>query len=194
MSLVEPRLRPRGSPNTLPEPLAVPEGVEWGPAMQALPSDRHRAFVLALYAVRPGHGAQVAAAKLAGFGTSTSSAKSWSVIASRLAGDDRIQAALAEEDHKRIRATAPRAVRALARLVETPGHRDHARAIGMVLDRVHPVETSHVVKVEDGRKTVVVSEEMIARILQLSRSVGIDAAKMPPMIDVTPTTETSCAQ
>src|SRR5262245_53557142 len=105
-------------PNKLDPALAEaiahpPDGTEWGPAMKALPSDRHRAFVLALYQIRPGYGAQVKAAKMAGFGTSTSSAKSWSVIASQLAHDEKILEALREEDQKRIRASAPRAVRAL---------------------------------------------------------------------------------
>ena len=79
-------------------------GAEWGPAMKALPSDRHRAFVLALYQVPPGYGSYVRAAKLSGFGTSKSSAHSWSAIATRLAHDERILAALYEEDQKRIRA------------------------------------------------------------------------------------------
>ena len=68
--------------------------------MKALASDRHRAFVLALYQIKPGYGAHVRAAKLAGFGTTTSSAKSWSVIASRLAHDEKILPAIREEDEK----------------------------------------------------------------------------------------------
>src|SRR5262245_16825879 len=96
-----------GIPNTLDpalaEAIASPlDGAEWGPAMRALPSDRHRAFVLALYQIRPGYGAHVKAAKMAGFGTGTSSAKSWSVIASRLAHDEKILEALHEEDQRRI--------------------------------------------------------------------------------------------
>ena len=38
----------QGKLNTLPEPMPVVDGTSWGPAMAALPSDRHRAFVLAL--------------------------------------------------------------------------------------------------------------------------------------------------
>ena len=141
------RKRRPGVPNKLAEPLTLPEGTEWGPCMAAIRSDRHRAFVLALYSVPLGYGANVTAAKMAGFGTSTTSAKCWSVIASRLAHDDKILAALHEEDQKRIRASAPRAIRALTNLVEDPGHRDHVRGIGMILDRVHPLETRHTVDV-----------------------------------------------
>lgn len=176
--------RRMGIPNTLPEPLAEVEGATWGSAMLALPSDRHRAFVLALYQVPPGYGAHVKAAKLAGFGTSTSSAKSWSVIATRLAHDEKILEALHEEDQKRIRASAPRAIRALQNLIEDPDHKDHARGIGMVLDRVHPTETIHHVKVE--RRTVVVAtEEVLARIAELATQAGLDPRLLPPTIDGT---------
>jgi phage terminase small subunit len=160
--------------NTLAEPLPVVPGTEWGPCMKALPSDRHRAFVLALYQIKPGYGAQVAAAKMAGFGSSTSSPKSWSVIASRLSHDERILAALHEEDQKYIRASAPRAVRALGRLIEDPEHKDHARAIGMVLDRVHPTEQRHVV---DVHHHVDHDAEAIAQ-LRMLRGLGVARAKL----------------
>jgi hypothetical protein len=146
------RKQRRGVRNKLDPSLAAAlagddTGAEWGPAMKALHSDRHRAFVLALYQVPPGYGSYVRATKLAGFGTSKSSAHSWSAIATRLAHDERILAALHEEDQKRIRASAPRAIRALQHVIETPDHRDHIRAVGMVLDRVHPAETRHTVDV-----------------------------------------------
>ena len=121
------------------EPLE-PIDAKDGPAMLALPTDRHRAFVRALYMVRPGWGASVKAAKQAGFGTPTSSAQSWATIASRLRHDERILAAIAEEDQKYIRSSAPRALNALARLIENPKAKDHARGIAMVLDRTNPVE------------------------------------------------------
>lgn len=118
--------------------------------MLALPSDRHRAFVRFLYEVRPGHGAFVKAAKAAGFGTVTSSPQSMATIASRLAHDERVLEAIAEEDQKRIRASAPRAIGALSRLIEDPRHRDHVRGLAMVLDRTMPVQTVHNVNVEHG--------------------------------------------
>ena len=152
--------------------------------MKALPSDRHRAFVRALYQIKPGHGANVKAAKLAGFGTETSPPGSMATIASRLAHDERVLEAIREEDEKRIRASAPRAISALSSLIENPGHRDHARGIAMVLDRVHPVETTHTVKVEhEAASSMRATAEVIERILLLSARVGV---QMPPMIDVTP--------
>jgi hypothetical protein len=156
-----------------------------GPAMLALPTDRHRAFVRALYQVKPGHGSGVKAAKLAGWGSTTSSPASLATIASRLAHDERVLAAIREEDEKRIRSSAPRAISALSRLVENPKHKDHARGIAMVLDRVHPVET--VVKVNhDATPALRATADVLARIATLAAQAGIDVSKLPPMIDVTP--------
>jgi phage terminase small subunit len=147
--------------------------VEWGPAMAALPSDRHRAFVYALYEVRRGYGANVKAAKMAGFGTPTSTAKTWSVIASRLAHDPRVLAAIHEEDQRRIRTSAPRAIRALQRLIEDPTHKGHERAIGMILDRVHPAETRHVVDVHH----IDHAAEAVAE-LRMLKSLGVSRTKL----------------
>jgi hypothetical protein len=122
------------------EPLE-PLDAKDGPKMLALPSDRHRAFVRAMYQIRPGHGAAVKAAKMAAFGTPQSSAGSMATIASRLMHDERILEAFREENEKHIRASAPRAIVALSRLIEDPKHKDHARGIGMVLEREYPVES-----------------------------------------------------
>src|ERR1700694_6043360 len=141
-----PRKRVKGQRREL-APLE-PVDAKDGPAMLALPTDRHRAFVRALDTVRPGPGPRVKAAKLAGFGCPTSSPQSMATIASRLSHDERVLAAIAEEDQKYIRSSAPRAIGALSRLIETPSHKDHARGIAMVLDRTNPVEMLHKVKHE----------------------------------------------
>jgi hypothetical protein len=162
--------------------------------MKALSSDRHRAFVLALYQIKPGYGAHVRAAKLSGFGTKTSSAKSWSVIASRLAHDEKILAAIFEEDQKRIRASAPRAIRALQGLIEDPTHRDHGRAIAMTLDRVHPAETQHTVKVQhEAGPGLRATTEVLERIAALAARAGIDVLRMPPLIDAAPVSKSEKA-
>jgi phage terminase small subunit len=159
----------------------APDGTEWGPCMKAL-NERQRRFVLALYQVPPGHGAQVRAAKMAGYGTPTSSPETWAALASRLIHDERVQAALREHDQKVLRAAAPRALRALHGLVEDTEHRDHARGIAMVLDRTHPVETVHHVKTER-RHVLVAPEKVLARIREIASAVGLDADAMPPPID-----------
>lgn len=171
----------RRAPRREIEPLE-PIDAQDGPKMKALPSDRHRAFVRALYQIKPGHGANVKAAKIAGFGTVESSPQSMATIASRLAHDERVLEAIAEEDQKRIRASAPRAISALTRLIEDPDHKDHARGIGMVLDRVHPVETTHKVTVEhQASSSMKATAEVFERIMTLAAR-----ANVPPMIDVTP--------
>lgn len=153
--------------------------------MLALPTDRHRAFVRALYSVKPGHGANVKAAKLAGFGSPTSTPQSMATIASRLAHDERVLAAIREEDEKRIRSSAPRAIAALSALIENPKSKDHARGIAMVLDRVHPAET--IVKMQhDATPAFKATADVLARIAALAARAGIDLSKLPPMIDVTP--------
>jgi phage terminase small subunit len=152
---------------------------DWGPAMAVL-NDRQRAFVLGLYQVRPGHGASVRAARLAGYGTPQSSAETMATIASRLVHGEKIQAALREHDGKVLRASAPRALLALHGMVENPEHKDHARAVGMVLDRVHPVETIHHVKSEH-QHVLVATDEVLARIRMIADRVGVGA--MPPLIE-----------
>jgi hypothetical protein len=173
--------KPRGKRREL-APLE-PIDAKDGPAMKALSSDRHRAFVRAMYQVKPGHGAAVRAAKLAGFGTPQSSPQSMATIASRLTHDERVQAAFAEQDQLYIRASAPRAIRSLAHLIETPSHKDHARGIAMILDRVHPAETQHTVKVEhsatpDFKETA----QVLARIAELAAKFSVRLPS-PSIID-----------
>ena len=185
-AFVEQRKRPKGKRRELA--LLEPIDAIDGPKMQALPTDRHRAFVRALYEVKPGFGFGVKAAKLSGWGCENSSAQSMATIASRLMHDERVLEAIHEEDRKRIRASAPRAIRSLQSLLEDSTHREHGRAIGMVLDRVHPAETTHMVKVQhEAGPALRATADVLARIAQLAASVGLDVAKMPPLIDVTPT-------
>jgi hypothetical protein len=163
-----------------PAPVLEPIEAEDGPEMKALPSDRHRAFVRALYQVKPGHGMYVRAAKLAGFGSPDSTPQSMATIASRLKSDERVMRAISEEDQKHIRGAAPRALRALDRLIDTPTHKDHARGIAMVLDRAHPLETT--VKVEhEAMPSMRAVADVTLRILELAARAGV-----PAMIDVTP--------
>jgi len=161
------------------------DGADWSPGMREL-SDRQKAWVLAYcFFVKPGRGSYVAATKLAGFGTATSSAKSWSTIASRIAQNPKILAALHEQSQKYIHASAPHAVQALVRLIHNPKHKDHARAIAMLLERTHPAETTHRVKVEHETNVVVASADVLRRISELARAAGLDSVQMPPTIDAT---------
>jgi hypothetical protein len=171
-----PSKRPRGKRREV-VPLE-PVDAKDGPAMLALPSDRHRAFVRALYTVRPGHGARVKAARLAGFGCPTSTPQTMATIASRLSHDERVLAAIAEQDQLFIRSSAPRAMGALSRLIEDPRHKDHARGIAMVLDRTMPLET--VVKVNhDATPGFKETAQVLLRIAELAEKFGV---AMPPRL------------
>jgi hypothetical protein len=109
------------------------------------------------------------------------SAQSMATIASRLAHDERVLAAIREEDEKRIRSSAPRAISALSALVENPKHKDHARGIAMVLDRVHPLET--VVKINhDATPAFNETAEVLARIAQLAAKFGVALPAPPPRL------------
>lgn len=165
--------------------LASPDA-RLGPAMQALPSDRHRAFVLALFQVRPGHGSRVRAVKMAGFGTTATTPHGWASLASIYANDDRVQRAIEEEGARRIVGTSPLAIRMLERLVEDPTHKDHARGLAMVIDRVHPVETTHRIDVDHHHHhRIEANEKTLARIQALTLLAGMDPAKLPPIIEGT---------
>ena len=110
---------------------------ELGPAMRALPSDRWRAFVEHLVL----QGSQADAARKAGFGSSRSRALTMAKIGYRLARDERIMAAVAEESRKVLRLGAPAAARALLNMVNNPEHKGHERAVMALVDRVDPTTT-----------------------------------------------------
>ena len=114
-----------------------------GPAMRALPNNRWRAYVEYYLLEKPGHGAQTAAARKAGFGTPKTTPLNMARIASRLARDERMVAAVAEEARKIVRGGAPEAAKALLGLVRNPEHKDHARGIAMVLARTDPEVQQH---------------------------------------------------
>jgi hypothetical protein len=149
--------------------------------MAALPNDRWRAYVLAFFATRPGHGQYRSAAKIAGLGNvdGTSSDNAISVLAHRIAHDTRFVAALHEEGAKRLKTTSPAAISALANLIDNANHKDHARAIGMVLDRVHAAETTHHVQVTHRH---IDPDEEALEILEALRSVGASREKMEELL------------
>jgi hypothetical protein len=114
---------------------------ELGPCMRALPNNRWRSFVEFYVLEPPTHGAQTRAARKAGFGTPRTKPAYMARIALRLMRDDRMIAAIAEEARKVLRSAAPEASKALLNLIRDPEHRDHARAISMVLARTDPEVT-----------------------------------------------------
>jgi hypothetical protein len=143
---------------------------ELGPAMLALPNDRWRKFARALASGPQGHGKLVRAYRLSGFHAAPRNAAREAHTMSR---DDRVIAAVAEESKKFLRVGHPEAVSALYGMVRDPKHRDHARAVAMVLDRTDPTtQEIHVVK------TDMTGAAMIERIKELAKVLGINAEQL----------------
>jgi hypothetical protein len=75
----------------------------------------------------------------------------------------------------------PNAVRALKRILDNPGHRDHGRALGIVMDRVSPQNSTHTVKVEGEVKlSPGETRHVLERIEELARKFSV--ALPPPKI------------
>jgi hypothetical protein len=146
-----------------------------GPAMRALPSNKWRAFVEFYLLEEPGYGAQASAARLAGFGKPNSSPLVLAQIASRLMRDERMIAAIGEESRKIVRGGAPEAAKALLALVRDPEHKDHARAIGMVLARTDPETTLQNINVN--HRVIDPDQEAIEELRAL-RTLGTPRSKL----------------
>jgi phage terminase small subunit len=113
---------------------------DYGPAMMRL-NERQRNFVVALLTGKPGHGCFTRAYIAAGYQTASRSLAG--KAAYNLSRDEKVLAAISEESKKLIRVHYPEASLALLSVIRNPDHRDHVRAIGMVLDRVDPINTHH---------------------------------------------------
>lgn len=158
---------------------------KFGPKMLALPSDRHRDFVIALFAVRAGHGAAARAARAANFGSATSSPKSIATISSRLMHNEAVIEAMREYGEQFLRGAGPNALRALEKLILTPSHKGHERAVAAIVDRLYPVETVQTVNVRhDATPSLRATAEVLERIAAVATRLGIDARSLPPLIDV----------
>jgi len=182
---------PRTS-RTRPKIPMPPLDASWGPAMAALPSEQHRAFVLALWLVpasRGGphqRGGASEALRLSGLHPNANQ-KTINENASRLMSDPRIQRAIVEESWKHMRRGLPPALKALDALVDDPKHKDHARAVGMVLDRVLPVTVRSEVQVDHTHLVAVAPAEVMRRIREIAARCGVEVEpESAKMIDVTP--------
>ena len=147
---------------------------ELGPAMKALPNDQWRDFVYHFVNLTGQRGAQVAAARAAGF-VKDSIPSTAAKRAYTLAHDERMIAAIAEESKKILRVAYPEGANALINLIRNPEHRDHGRAIAMLLDRVFPSETKH--NVEVVHKVVDPDQEALEELRAL-RHIGASREKL----------------
>jgi hypothetical protein len=148
---------------------------EYGPAMKALANDRWRSFVEHLVLSAGEHGAQAAAARKAGFGTARSRPITIAKIASRLARDERVIAAVAEETRKVLRLGAPAAARALLNMVNNPEHKGHERAVMALVDRIDPTTTTHNLNVTH---SVLDADDEAIEELRALRELGTPRSKL----------------
>lgn len=150
-----------------------------GPAMKALPNDRWRRFVLAMFEL--GDLGYYKAAIEAGVTGTPGAVK---VTAYRMAHDPRVQEAFHEEASRRLGAGKIVATHNLLKIASNPMHKDQLRAITAILDRtgLHAT-TEHKVQVNNKSET---DEAMIARIKELADKMGLDQTKLlghnPPAI------------
>ena len=118
---------------------------ELGPAMRALSARQQRSCGRSSLE-KPGYGALTRAYRKAGYGK-TSKAATLSKEAHHLSRDERIIAAIAEEAKKFMRLGHAEAVAALFNVIRDPSHRDHMRAVAVILDRCDPAVSKHSVDV-----------------------------------------------
>ena len=121
---------------------------QWGPAMRALPNDKQRRFVAAMFEVPQNRNTRIAAALAAGYGgtgtsTKTPKNKILGVIAGRLIHDEKVRAAIEEYGRGRLPALYPVALAALEKLLRDPKHRGHEKAVMGVIEKMSPIEFMH---------------------------------------------------
>lgn len=156
---------------------------QWGPAMAALPNDRWRLLVTAIYsedAPRKGKGLWPWAMERAGF--NFKNAQVAGVNAHRMLQDPRFRKACAEYSKSVLRGLSPVTIQAVRELLANPKSKHHAKAIDAVLNRTDP-ETTHNVKVEQTYvpPTPEMTAAVLERIKQLAAQAGLPA--LPPPID-----------
>jgi phage terminase small subunit len=150
-----------------------PVDASYGAAMAQL-NERQRLFVRALFESPKKHGAAVFAARAAAYGTPTSSAQSMASIASRLCSDPKIQDAIQEESRKYVTTLGPMAVRALKNLLGATAHKDHGRAVGILMERIAPVESTHTVRVtHDATPNFKETAQVLDRIAELAAKFSV---------------------
>lgn len=152
--------------------IPIPDEGRLGPAMNALKTDRQRAFVIAM--LEFGDGNFTRAALAAGY---TGGEQSVRNRASLLAHDAGVQAAMDEEAFRRLKAGKIMAVSTLLTLAKSAAKdSDKLKAVEMLLNRTGlPNQSEHKVVVSDVSRT---DDEMIARITQLAGTLGLDPQKL----------------
>jgi hypothetical protein len=147
-----------------------------GSAMAALPNQKWRDFCYHLVIQKPGHGALTRAARLAGFGENSTPAN-LAKLAWHMSRDERLIAAVAEQSKKVIKLGHPEAVAAVLKLVRSPNHRDHMRAVDAVLSRADPIESHSRHNIEVLHRTIDPDREALEELRAL-RHLGTPREKL----------------
>ena len=155
-------------------PMKRPDWGEFGPCMKNLANDQQREFVYLLVHASPARGALVQAYRDAGYGQGSTPAIQ-ARAAWKLSHDERVIAAIAEESRKIIRVAFPEGANALLNLIRDPDHKEHGRALGLLMERVFPAETKHSVEVV--HKTVDPDLEALEEVRAL-RHLGTERPKL----------------
>jgi hypothetical protein len=130
----------------------------YGSAMQKLSARRQR-FVLALVNdVPPGPGAEIAAAKLAGFKADNDGALR--AQATKLVHDQNVVAAIIETAREGIHHLAPMAVQGLREIAKDKFNRDRFKAIEAILKRFMPERIEAKIEVETIDRTKVTLDHL----------------------------------
>jgi hypothetical protein len=98
-----------------------------------------------------------------------------------MAHDEKVIAAIAEESKKILHVAYPEGANALVNLIRDPEHREHGRAIALLMDRVFPAETRH--NIEVVHKTIDPDIEAIEELRAL-RQLGTSRAKLIELFGV----------
>jgi hypothetical protein len=150
---------------------------QWGPAMAALPNDRWRRFVVAIYdeeAPRKGKGLWPWAAERAGF--TFKNAAVAGINAQRLLHDPRLKKACAEYSRTVLRSLSPVTIKAVRELLENPKSRHHAKAIDAVLNRTDPLpHPSTTINIDQSVRVEMSGDQLVDRIKELCAKHGLDA-------------------
>ena len=146
--------------------------IELGPAMQAL-TEKQRNFVYAM--IEFGGLNNTRAAREAGYEGNTDTLK---VTGHRLAHDTKVQEAMREMGPRMLNAGLFTAARFVLETIDNPQVeiKDRLKAAEMVMNRTGMnATTEHKIAVTHTTRT---SDEMIKRIEQLSKSMGLDPKKL----------------
>jgi hypothetical protein len=146
--------------------------------MAALPNDRWRAFVVAIYdedAPRLGKGLWSWATARAGFKFKT--ARIAGINAHKMLHDPRIKKACAEYSRTVLRSLSPVTIKAVRELLENPKSKHHAKAIDAVLNRTDPLpHPSTTINIDQSVRVEMTGDQMMARIYELGTKLGISRA------------------